>query len=55
MFLGTQSGSVAWVRTQDNQNKGWNDVSFGVNAIDCSSGKVWLVGEHGQVIESEYK
>ena len=55
MFLGTQSGSVAWVRTQDNENKGWNDVSFGVNAIDCSSGKVWLVGEHGQVIESEYK
>ncbi|MCR5498390.1 MAG: hypothetical protein K6F48_11190 [Paludibacteraceae bacterium] len=54
LFLGTNGESVFLGNVTNNMNQGWVDVAFGVNAIDCTTGKVWLVGDKGGIIESEY-
>ena len=55
LFLGTKSKSVIWVSLSGPTNNGSEKVSFGVNAIDCTNDKVWMVGDDGGVIESDYK
>ena len=54
LFLGTDNGSTYKADITNNMGSGWEDVSFSVNAIDCTDGKLWVVGDNGSIIESEY-
>jgi len=54
LFVGTEEGSVASADLLNNVFNGWGNISFKVNAIEYSNGKIWFVGDNGNIFVGEY-